>query len=245
MSVHLVDCAARLALKPSTKLALMCFADSAPLDTRIGLPGLEAVMTWACVEKSQANDIVKELTALGLLRKHAPGHRGRRAEYIVMPNGCCAEHPMPVDERLDEAPGWPDPNAEKGSGVPESTSVTGSGGPDPIQPPDREGSGGPDPVSEKGSGLGPVGRTPSLTTTTNPPTPQAGHHGQHPNCRGCGTNGRQAEDDQQRQAAADRRAASDADIQASRRRRAETRDVDAHAHAAAARELLGKTGGRP
>lgn len=268
MSIHLLECAAKLrGLNPSTKLALMCFADSAPLDTRIGKPGLEAVMTWAGVEKSQASDIVRELTGKGLLRKHAAGHRGRRAEYVVMPNGCCAEHPMPVDERDDEAPGWPEPSAEKGSGAPESMSVTAPGTPDPFQPaPGQtvEAPGTPDPVATKAPGKGPAHRTPSLTPTTSttgggdltgpragaPAAARRDQHGptdpfcdRHPTgtpdpCPVCASRRGAFDAAELRRAAARRRARSDEEIQAARRDKAAAAHVDAHAQAAAARRLL-------
>jgi len=78
-------------LNPATKLALMAFADSADRHTHIAFPGLDTVMVWAGVSKSRANELVRELVDKGLLLKHKGGHRGRRAEYVVFPNGCCSD----------------------------------------------------------------------------------------------------------------------------------------------------------
>lgn len=215
MSIHLLECAARRTdLPAATKLALMCLADSASSQTRIAFPGLDEVMTWSGLSRSRSLVVLGDLVDAGLLARHKRGHRGRRAEFVVFPDGCCDAHPMPVDD--------PDDDEEKGSRQQDSSSVKGSR----PQDPKSFGSGQQDPFSEKGSRLGPASKTPSPTPTTNPPTPLPRRRREV------------AADLVDRQAAADRRARADAEIQASRRRRAETANVDGHAHAAAARELL-------
>jgi hypothetical protein len=216
VAMHFIECAAHLPLQPSTKLALMAFADSADRHTQIAFPGLAEVQKWASVGRSQAHELIKELVTLDLLRKHSAGYRGHRAEFIIFPRGCCSEHPRPVDEAADdEGSSEPDPSSEKGSGRPDADrpSRKGSGAPDSVS---VEGSAGSDanesvqpagPSTRKGSGEGPADRTPYPTKTQEPPHPPAEAGGANPtttrtgcakpgptphaNCRGCGTTNRQ------------------------------------------------------
>jgi hypothetical protein len=101
VSVHLVECAAEVQLPPSLKLTLLCFADSGSNESRVALPGLENVMRWTGVGKSQALNLVKQLQELQLLAVRMHGYRGRRSEYVVFPNGCCERHgKVPAGLRL-------------------------------------------------------------------------------------------------------------------------------------------------
>jgi hypothetical protein len=215
LSIHLLECAANLQLPASTKLALMAFADSADRHTHIALPGLDQVQTWSGLGRSRAAEVVSDLVDLGLLKKHRSGHRGRRAEYVVFPEGCCDEHRREPEEASDVA----DPIEEKGSGEPDSSSVIGSAGPDPIHAEEPNGSAGPDAFTEKGSGKGPTatGPLPSYVTTT-PPSPRTAGGDRcakpgpkpHANCRGCGTTNRQLAEQRNRDAEAERRRAEQA-----------------------------------
>lgn len=204
-----MECASkRTDLTGAQKLALLAFADSADRQTRIAFPGFDNVQMWACVGRSQANALVQQLVELGLLRKHKGGHRGRRAEYVVFPNGCCNDcQPLTHAEPT------------KGSSVPDSVSVQGSSAPAPFGAPPAAsscavdsqpiGSGSVDPIEEKGSGKGPVATGPLPSFPSIPPNPQASPGGAvcakhptdpHPNCRGCGTTARQVEANAIRQA---------------------------------------------
>ena len=202
MSMHLVDCAAKLqGLNPSTKLAFMAFADSADRHTHIGLPGLENVMLWACVKRARANEIVAELVDLGLLVKHRAGHRGRRAEYVVFPNGCCNDCTVPTaTASTTVAP----------SSVEESTP------PAPIKAGPTPGKFEATPlaaIERKGATKGLVTSGPLPSFPSIPPNPQASpggascakHPNGHPNCRACGTTTRQVETAIVRQARASKR----------------------------------------
>jgi hypothetical protein len=207
VSLHLMECVRPLRLNPSTKLALLAFADSADSATQIAFPGLEAVMEWASVSRSRAAAVVAELVDAGLLRHHRPGHRGRRAEYVVFPGGCCDAHPRPrVDDDNEPTyprsvtpsgrPSWAPPlptadgtqTAEKGSCAQDSVSVKASRGQDPIAttPADRVLPAAPS--RRKGSCLDTAHGTPSLTTTTTPQPPPAPPAGE-PNQPACAAHG--------------------------------------------------------
>jgi len=252
MSLHLIECVRPLKLGASSKLALMAFADSADAHTQIAFPGLEAIMEWANVSKSQAQALVSDLAAEGYLRKHRAGHRGRRAEYIVFPEGCCDAHPrpgadaspasvadlaaalgVPVDQLdadqiaalesvlarqvvdVEMPPADRTQPAQKATGTPDSSHGKASEQPDPfaLDPGERVRPAGTN--RRKATGKGPAHRTPSLTTTTSPPTPHASGAGREPcpahkptgtfadNCRGCGTTPRQIRKRTERQAAID------------------------------------------
>lgn len=158
-----MDCVKPLQLQPSMKLALMAFADSAGDRQRVAYPGLEGVMKWACVSRSQASSLIADLVEAGYLRKHLRGQKGRNARYVVFPDGCCTEHgaapatgpdagvlevaaALGVD--LTEAqlvmlhglaghgPADRHHTPSTGAGAPESVSVSGSGPQDPV--PDDE-----------------------------------------------------------------------------------------------------------
>lgn len=141
--MHLTHCALELPIPAATKLALVAFCDSADDRTRLAFPGLERVMKTASVARTRAFELVNELEDLGLLVKHRAGHRGRRAEYIVFPRGCCAAHPAPPvddeDTTSDDQPkgsATADPNtpmepSEKGSATADSMSGKGSATADP------------------------------------------------------------------------------------------------------------------
>lgn len=119
MSVHLIECAAEIVLRPAEKLVLLCFADSGSNDGRVALPGLDAVMTWSGLGRSQALAVVRRLVELRLLARRVDagsgqvvgGHRGQRAEFVVFPLGCCDRHgkapagPVDDDQAAADA-GW-------------------------------------------------------------------------------------------------------------------------------------------
>lgn len=334
--MHLTDCAMAVQdLLPAHKLALWAFADSADHHTRIGLPGIEGVMRAATCSRARAFELIADLVTQGYLLKHRGGHRGRRAEYIVFPQGCCPEHqPITGDtadpgaeprvgpegrgvktttdpsvvgtagdtdsgtlglverlsasaaqagfplssDQLDVLRGLTSPDQKgpahrtqtpnKGSGTPDSSRCNGSGTPDPnaAEPPERVRRTGP--FTEKGSRKGPAHRTPSLTTTTTPPSPRASgaggdgqtghgpqpvvrpaqpsqHRGQHANCRACGTTSRQhaaaaARDnaDRTRAEARDRHAAEQAATAAAA---VPSTTPSVQAHLKAARAAIGGT----
>jgi len=129
MSVHLLECAAHVKIDgrftATHKLALMCFADSGSSDTRIARPGLDALLVWTCAKRSWALEVVNDLVELQLLARHQRAYRGRRAEFVVFPNGCCLQHGIvPADVREIE----PDVVAE----LVKSGSDKGSATPDPL-----------------------------------------------------------------------------------------------------------------
>ena len=204
-----MDCAVKTTLpdktplNPATKLALMAFADSADRHTHIAFPGLDGVMLWAGVQKSRANELVRELVDQGLLLKHKGGHRGRRAEYVVFPNGCCSDCRPPAlgnpreGSTISGAEGAPEgpetstvtePTTSAPESTPESpTTLNGSTTPDsmsgngyaPAHPIDTEtppvpiGYGTAHPVAEKGSGKGALATGPLPIFQSIPPNPQA------------------------------------------------------------------------
>lgn len=182
MAIHFLECAAHTDLTPSKKLALMAIADDADKTTRIGSAGLEAIMAWSGLKKSRALEVIAELVTDGYLRREKGGRIGRRAEFVVFPDGCCALH-GPVRPGSDVA----DPQ------VPTS----GSESPDPS------GSDGPDPQSEvEGPEEGPIegptatGPLPiSLSLNTPNPRKAGACNPDEPiherGCRACGTSPRQ------------------------------------------------------
>lgn len=202
MSIHLIERAALLELAPSKKLVLMSFADAADRDSRVAAPGLENVQRWAGVGRSRVMELVAELVTDGLLAKHSAGHRGRRAEYIVLPFGCCGDHDPADGFYTVEGSDSPDPNDSKGSGSPDSSTADRS----------PNGSSGPDPTDGKGSGKGPERvhsrPDPFPASQKEPPHPPAAaggdcpRHGTTPgpNCRACGTTARQQRDRERRTA---------------------------------------------
>jgi hypothetical protein len=200
-----MDCAVKTRLpdgsplNPATKLALMAFADSADRHTHIAFPGLDGVMLWAGVQKSRANELVRELVDQGLLLKHKGGHRGRRAEYVVFPAGCCSDCRPPALGATPEGPtisgaeGAPEGPAtptvqEPTTSAPESTptapngydrpdSMSGKGSapahPNSHKPPATPiGYGTADPIAEKGSGKGALASGPLPIFPSIPPNPQ-------------------------------------------------------------------------
>lgn len=187
MSIHLIDCALKTTLPATHKLVLIAFANSADDLTRIAYPGQENVMAYASTSRTRSYLVIKELVERGFLKLHRQGRRGRRAEYVVFPNGCCEGHgkhcvhnetewvpPTGPSEREESRPRDPDPSEQLGSRPRDPASVKG---PNRVPP------------------TGPL-----TYLTTNPPTPQraGGICKRHPdtpgeNCRACGTTSRQIE----------------------------------------------------
>lgn len=243
MSIHLLECAANLDLPASTKLALMAFADSADQYTNLALPGLDQVKRWSGLRSdSRAKEVVADLTTRGLLLKHRGGRRGRRAEYVVFPNGCCEQHPP--------RPGNENVLGNLGSAVPDPSPLGKAAVPDPIDF-DQFGSAPPDPNTLNGAGKGPAHRTPSLTKELTPLTPRhvggnpatpehppmadavarppCPRHpsGKQPNCRGCRTTPRQVHADETATRRASDRAQTQALIEAERQAKATATSVTA------------------
>lgn len=92
MSVHLIDQASYVQLPSHLKVALLCFADSGRDSDRIAFPGIEGLMRWCGVGEKQAYKLISQLIELRLVEKRRGGYRGRRAEYVVFPDGCCELH---------------------------------------------------------------------------------------------------------------------------------------------------------
>jgi hypothetical protein len=245
LSVHLIECAAKATdLLPAEKLVLLAFADSADRQTRIAFPGLDNVQTGACVSRSRALELVGKLVDKGLLRKHRGGHRGRRAEYVVFPAGCCSDC-LPIEEPTAAVSSTTVP--ANGSGTSDSGHGEASDpsypkrGPSPAP---STGSGPLDPVVEKGSGKGPVATGPLLNSNYIPPNPQASPGGAscakhpkapHPNCRGCGTTARQIRETAIVEA---RVAKRDRELERVRRRTAAEAAAAADSQTPAVQELL-------
>lgn len=79
--------AAYLDLDPSDKLVLLAIADSSDEHTRHSAPGRAKLRAWSGRSDSQVKRIVAQLVELGLVARHAPGRKGRRAVYRVFPAG--------------------------------------------------------------------------------------------------------------------------------------------------------------
>lgn len=174
MSNHLIDCAAQVQdLPPVAKLLLLCLAnDSRDGSGRIASPGLPEAMLWTARGRSVTLAAFDTLVDRGVIQQHQRGQRGRTAEWLLFPTGCCDVH-----SRLDRQDLLPAPSsvpAPAGTG----RVASGSG----ISDPDvsKTGSGISDPVTQTGSGN--TGdrvrtvRTPPqvlLPRTTTPPPPAA------------------------------------------------------------------------
>lgn len=194
MAGHYMDCAANTDLQASKKLVLMCIADDADKQSRIGRVGLDAIRKWSGLGRSRALEVIKDLVDEGYLARHAAGRIGRQAEFVVFPGGCCGLHGPVAGYVPDEAP----------EAAVEQASERGSGGPDPLpETPLSTGSGTADPAvdiegPEEGPIEGPAQTGPPLEQLPikTPPTP-AGRgdrakvcsHGAGA-CRRCGTNPR-------------------------------------------------------
>lgn len=93
VSIHLMLKAAETGVKPSAKLVLLCLAESARDDNeRRAWPGPETMSRWASVSRARVFDCLKDLTELRLIAHVGRGHKGRRGEYVVFPDGCCDRH---------------------------------------------------------------------------------------------------------------------------------------------------------
>lgn len=91
MAIHyLEDAATAPGLAPSKKLVLMCLANSANDHDRIGFPGFDELIAWSGLGRARIYAVVDELIAEGYLVRHRAGGRGKRAEFVVFPHGCCS-----------------------------------------------------------------------------------------------------------------------------------------------------------
>lgn len=185
MSIHLIDCALKTTLPATHKLVLIAFANSADDVTRIAFPGQENVMAYSSTGRTRAYEVIAELVERGYLKLYKQGYRGRRAEYVVFPNGCCEGHGIHGVNAGTVRVRPSGPFERKGSATPDPNGT------------EDKGSATPDPLSVKGPER--VRSTGPLTyLTTPPPTPQraGGSCQRHPdnpgeNCRACGTTSRQ------------------------------------------------------
>lgn len=195
MAIHFLECAAHSTLPPSKKLALMAIADDADKTTRIGSAGLEAIMAWSGLKKSRALEVIAELVTDGYLRREKGGRIGRRAEFVVFPNGCCALHgpvnpgsavPDPTENGSQEAPAGgsavPDP---RGSDVPDAQSEVEGPIEGPVEGPVTA---GPLPIS-----LSLSTPNPRQAGACNPDEPI-----HERGCRACGTSPRQVAERERR-----------------------------------------------
>ena len=93
MSWHLVQQVGVLPLKPSEKLVLLCLAESASEnDERRAWPGLEHLLKWSGVSRPQLFRLLSVLSELRLVEQVQRGQKGRRAVFVVLPDGCCSIH---------------------------------------------------------------------------------------------------------------------------------------------------------
>lgn len=187
MAIHFLECAAHSDLPPSKKLALMAIADDSDKTTRVGSAGLEAIMAWSGLKKSRALEVIAELVADGYLRREKGGRIGRRAEFTVFPNGCCALHgPIPSGSAQ------PDPT-ENGSQNPPRGSDTVDPSASDVPDPKAEVEG---PIEGPIEGPVAVGPLPISLSLSTPNPRQAGAcNPDEPiherGCRACGTSPRQ------------------------------------------------------
>lgn len=216
MSVHLIGCVkAMRGLGRSHKLALIAFADSADERTHIAFPGYIGVQEWAEVSRSRAAELIRDLVDAGWLQKVRDSGPGRRAEYVVFPDGCCELHrPTPetgvidsVDEALAvlRAAGYD--TATLADNTSDASDVNGSEFPDPLSGNRSDASDVLDTEPVNGSEISDLNGVhvqnrsdasdPFTTTTTNPPTPQPDRRCRRhldqlgDSCRSCGTTPRQ------------------------------------------------------
>lgn len=249
MSGHLIGCVKSVTtVGKSQKLALVAFADSADDRTHIGFPGYEGVQAWAGCSRSRAAELIADLVEAGLLRLHKSARPGRRAEYIVFPDGCCELHRPASDDRdhtpsavsiilAMQAAGVPLTPEQRlvldttsalanGSEVSDPSSVNGSEISDPFGNGSGNGSEISDPLAERVQNASEIS-DPFTTTTTSPPSPRkrgaidCPKHRDTPgdNCRVCGTTPRQIAEQERRDAAERRRTADRLAAQADRERR--------------------------
>lgn len=93
MSLHHLECAAVTPLAPSTKLVLMALADSADKETRVAIPGMDQMVTWSGLSKSQTLRVLAWLIDEGYVARLSKARKGHRAEYLVFSSvPCCDQH---------------------------------------------------------------------------------------------------------------------------------------------------------
>lgn len=108
--------ASYLDLEPAVKLVLMAVADSGDEHTRHSAPGRAKLRAWSGRSDSQVKRIVADLVDVGLLARHAPGRKGRRAVYLVFPAGV-PRIPSPDEVAARFSTGsWDDPVEDETEG---------------------------------------------------------------------------------------------------------------------------------
>lgn len=114
MSIYHIEQAANMRVQPAAKkLVLLCLADSANRHDNKALPGLDAIMQWSGVGRSQALKYLQDLDEEGHIKRVQQGGRGRRAEYIVFPRSDQEPPSPPVDNSQFPGSGTPDPNQNR------------------------------------------------------------------------------------------------------------------------------------
>lgn len=165
VSNHLIDCAALVQdLTPSHKLLLLCLADNSRDGSgRIASPGKIVAMQWTGLSKSSLFEAFSNLTERGLITQHQRGQKGRHAEFLVFPEGCCEVHRRLDRQDLPGLSGSCSPDPEPPVDSPAHRTLTISQG--PVSPVSGSGfqdsgSGPPDPfpVVPQESPLHPPGR---------------------------------------------------------------------------------------
>lgn len=162
MSIHLVNRAAEVqGLRPAAKLVLLALAENArdPM-ARIASPGVEVLSTWSGLARASVYECLAELLEAGHITRLGGGYRGRRAEFRVLPAGCCEEH----------AEGSGPPDSVKG---PEARTLQGKG---PVKGPAEQTQEGPKGPAGgvKASARPDPFRRPSVEDRALPPTSAGG-----------------------------------------------------------------------
>jgi hypothetical protein len=112
VSVHLVVCASRVvSIPPSHKLLLLCLAEDSRNDERHASPGLDVAMRWTMLSRSRVFEALRSLEELRLVEQIGRAHgtnkgkdAGRRATFVVFPDGCCETHGLVVEDVGDGEP---------------------------------------------------------------------------------------------------------------------------------------------
>lgn len=131
MSTHMLIAAAYVdldrakPLDPAAKLVLMAFADSADETSQESAPGLGKLRAWCGRSKPRTLAITQELVVEGLLLKIGEARLGRRAVYLVFPDGVPAiPHPHEVAQRYPTRSSPPVDNPDAGGSHPRDPRVS-------------------------------------------------------------------------------------------------------------------------
>jgi hypothetical protein len=93
VSIHLVTVVSCMKIPPAAKLLLLGLAESAvDNDLRLAFPGHERLVEWTGLTDRQTRRVMNDLIDNGLVDRVQRGQKYRRAEYRVLPFGCCEKH---------------------------------------------------------------------------------------------------------------------------------------------------------